>query len=262
MDDAEAGRYWEESAEVWTLLARRGYDVYRDLINTPAFFEMLPAVRGLHGLDVGCGEGHNTRLLAERGALMCAIDISPTFVRHARNTEKTDPAGIRYVVGSAQQLPFPGASFDFATAFMSMMDMPQPERTMREAARVLKRGGFFQFSILHPCTMTAHRKHVRDAQGRTLAIEVGGYFDGKHGEIDEWLFTAAPRELKAGLRRFRLPQFRWTLSEWMNMIVDAGLRIERTAEPRASEETAARYPVVADTRVVAYFLHLRCRKGS
>ena len=41
---------------------------YRDYLNTPAFFDMLTDVNGLFGLDIGCSEGRNTRLLAERGA--------------------------------------------------------------------------------------------------------------------------------------------------------------------------------------------------
>jgi trans-aconitate methyltransferase len=65
MDHEEAGRYWNGTADAWTELARAGYDVYRDHLNTPAFFASLPDVSGLCGLDIGCGEGHNTRLLAD-----------------------------------------------------------------------------------------------------------------------------------------------------------------------------------------------------
>src|SRR5262245_13383273 len=120
MTDREAGLYWEANAEAWTTLARQGYDVYRDLINTPAFFDLLPEVAGLRGLDLGCGEGYNTRKLAERGARMSAIDISPTFLRYASSA--VDSPVIEYVRGSGQQLPFGAASFDFVTANMSMMD--------------------------------------------------------------------------------------------------------------------------------------------
>src|SRR5512136_126309 len=119
MDHKQVGRYWDGNAEVWTTLVRAGYDVYRDYLNTPAFFAMLPGVRGLAGLDIGCGEGHNTRLLAQRGARVTAVDISETFVRHARALEEREPLGIRYQVASAVELPFAGGAFDFATGFMS-----------------------------------------------------------------------------------------------------------------------------------------------
>ena len=42
MDHEEAGRLWNDNAETWTTLARAGYDAYRDHLNTPAFFAMLP----------------------------------------------------------------------------------------------------------------------------------------------------------------------------------------------------------------------------
>ena len=67
MDHEEVGRYWNENAEVWTELVRAGYDHYRDGLNTPAFFEMLPGVDGLSGLDVGCGEGLNYRMIVVLG---------------------------------------------------------------------------------------------------------------------------------------------------------------------------------------------------
>jgi len=46
MDHREVGRYWNGNADTWTKLARAGYDVYRDCLNTPAFFDMLPDVAG------------------------------------------------------------------------------------------------------------------------------------------------------------------------------------------------------------------------
>src|SRR5262245_54294456 len=112
MDHEEAGRFWNANADAWTRLARAGHDVYRDRLNTPAFFDMLPPVAGLAGLDVGCGEGHNTRLLARRGARVTAVDIAENFIAHARHTEEREPLGIVYRVASAVALPFPDAAFD------------------------------------------------------------------------------------------------------------------------------------------------------
>jgi len=256
MDDHEVGQMWDANAEVWTQLARAGYDVYRDRVNTPAFFAMLPEVRGLNGLDIGCGEGHNTRLLAQRGAKMTALDISGTFIRHARNAESEKPLGIEYHIASGAELPFPDRMFDFATAFMSLMDMAEPQRAIREAFRVIKPGGFFQFSITHPCFQTPLWRWIRDESGKRMGVVCGQYFDQKPGRIDEWIFGGAPETN----RKFRIPYFDRTLSEWLNLLLDTGFQVERVAEPHADEKTVGECPAVADTRMVAYFLIIRCRK--
>jgi 2-polyprenyl-3-methyl-5-hydroxy-6-metoxy-1,4-benzoquinol methylase len=135
VDTREVGRYWESNARAWTTLSRQGWDVYRDALNTPAFLELLPDIGGRSGLDLGCGEGHNTRLLAARGARIVGVDLVPTFIEYAREAERESPLGIQY-------------------------------------------------------------------------------------------------------------------------------SIERIAEPHADEETARRVPHIADTRIVAYYLHVRCRKGT
>src|SRR3954463_6041977 len=133
MNHEDVGRLWNGNAEAWTKLARAGYDAYRDHLNTPAFFELLPDVAGLSGLDIGCGEGHNTRLLARRGARVKGIDISEVFVTHARQAEADEPLGIDYHVGSAVTLPFDDRAFDFATGFMSFMDVPETDCVLAEA---------------------------------------------------------------------------------------------------------------------------------
>ncbi len=258
MTHKEVGRFW--NANAWTKLARAGYDLYRDYLNTPAFFDLLPNVAGLSGLDIGCGEGHNTRLLARRGARVSAIDIAEDFIAHAREAEVDQPLGIEYHVGSAVELPFAHACFDFATGFMSFMDVPETDRVLAEAWRVLKPGGFLQFSITHPCFDTPHRRNLRDAQGRTYAIEVGDYFRNLEGDVSEWDFGAAPAHVKKGLAKFKTPRFTRTVAQWLNLLIDAGFRLERLAEPRPTDDTVRNCPHVQDAQVVAYFLHIRARK--
>jgi SAM-dependent methyltransferase len=258
MDDAGIRRYWEKNAHAWTLLSRAGYDVCRDYQTGPAFFEMLPEVRGLAGLDIGCGEGHNTRQLARRGARLIALDLAREFVCAARNHE--DGSGINYLIASALALPFPAASFDFITGFMSFMDAGPPEHLLPEVVRVLKSGGFLQFSILHPCFSPMHRRVIRDEAGAPVAIEVARYFDRVDGEIERWIFNAAPTEAKAGLDPFEIPRFHRTLADWLNTIVAAGLHVEHCVEPTATSEAVATLPGLEDTRVAPNFLILRCRR--
>jgi len=262
VDDREVGKLWDRNADAWTLLSRQGYDIYRDSLNTPAFLKMLPDVSGLRGLDIGCGEGHNTRLVARRGARMTAVDIAPKFIRHAEGKEGDEPLGIAYLAASGSALPFADECFDFAVAFMSLMDMAAQDAAMQEVHRVLKPGGFLQFSIVHPCFATPRFKVVRDESGKRVAVECGDYFDQPPGRIEEWIFSVTPEELKRTLPKFRVPRFYRTLSTWVNLLIDAGFGLERLGEPYADDETVRRCPHLAGTRVAAYYLHVRCRKPA
>lgn len=253
---------WEANAAVWTKYVRAGFDIYRDALHTPAFLEMLPEVTGLHGLDVGCGEGANTRSLARLGSIMTAIDISPSFIKYAADYEAQGQLGIHYQIADALHLPFEDAQFDFASAFMSMMDMPQQGDVLKEIFRVLKPEGFFQFTILHPCFVPPFRRNIRDEHGNTTMIQVADYFKNIDGAVETWLFSSIPAEEREQTKPFNIPRFHRTISEWIGLLVNAGFRIEASCEPRASEELAAREPVVADTRVTPIAWIVRVRKPA
>jgi SAM-dependent methyltransferase len=189
---------------------------------------------------------------------MHAIDIAPTFIKHANAAG----GGINYQVASGTNLPFSDASFDFATAFMSLMDMPDHEIALREAHRVLRLGGFLQFSILHPCFCPPTRRTIRNSDGITVAVHVADYFANTEGRVEEWHFGDAPADERAITAPFRVPRFHRTLSSWMNLLVATGFTIEQLGEPMAEEATAMAFPTVADTRVTPLFLHVRARKQT
>ena len=89
---------------------------------------------------------------------------------------------------------------------------------LREAGRVLKPGGFLQFSITHPCFDPPYRKLLRNAHGEAYAVEVGRYFEDTNGRVDEWIFSAAPPAAKAGLRAFQVPRFHRPVSVWLTRL--------------------------------------------
>jgi ubiquinone/menaquinone biosynthesis C-methylase UbiE len=254
MGETHTGAEWEANAPAWIEMSRAGADTYRDLVNTPAFLELLPDVDGRRVLDVGCGEGHNTRRIRALGADVTALDVSNTFVRAARDAD----GSIDHLIADGTSLPFGDGSFDAAVAFMSVMDMADPAAALVEMARVVRPGGVVQFSITHPGQCTWPREWVRDDEGRKVMLANGNYFH--EGSITEtWTFGSASAEMRERHEPFTITWTRRTLSSWLNMIVDAGLTIERVSEPVASPDVAERHPEVADTRIAPYFLIVRSR---
>lgn len=262
MDEAAVRRVWNDNADGWTEMSRAGYDVFRDVINTPAFLRMLPDIVDRRGLDIGCGEGHNTRRLARLGADMSGIDIANRFVAHARRHEYNEPLGIDYQIASGTALPFADRAFDFATGFMSFQDMPNQHLAFAEAHRVLRPGGFLQFSITHPCFQTPRFAWVLDEVGRKVAVEAGDYFRDGTTRTDHWTFTSAPAEMKSRFAPFATPYFEHTLAGWVQMIHDAGFTIEALAEPRPDDQALETNPELAHATVIALFLIVRCHKAE
>jgi ubiquinone/menaquinone biosynthesis C-methylase UbiE len=245
-------------------------DHYRDVVNTPAFFALLPPVAGRLCLDLGCGEGHNTRLLAARGARVVALDLAESFIAAAAGADRT---GIRYLVGDGAGLPFREPAFDAVTAFMSLMDVGDPEGVLREVARVLRPGGFVQFSVLHPVISAPgsrwvpgeaergreeHSAGAGKAHARRERILGEYFFQGPQTET--WTFSKAPAELRDRYEPFTITYSRRTLAGWLTAVLAAGLVIEAVAEPYADDETAAAHPEIADTQIAPHFLLVRARK--
>lgn len=262
VDHREAGRYWNANAEAWTRLSRAGYDVFRDQLNTPAFLNILPEVRGLLGLDIGCGEGHNTRLLTERGARMIALDYSSTFLRHASIRELGEPHDIRYLRASAIELPLADGAFDFATAFMSLMEFPETRNALAEIWRVLRPSGFLQFSITHPCFNTADRKNLRDENGIAYGVQLGDYFAPCSGQVATWTFGDATEKARDGLPLFQVPDFRRPLSDWVKLLIECGFQLQAMQEPCPSNDAIARHPQLLASRIAPLFVHFRVSKPA
>jgi ubiquinone/menaquinone biosynthesis C-methylase UbiE len=196
VEPTSGAEIWDANAPAWTELSRAGYDVYRDLVNTPAFLSMLPDVGGRVGLDIGCGEGHNTALVAGRGAKVVGLDISPRFARAAAERRSAGTGQVEVLLADGLRLPFADETFDFAVAFMSLMDMPAPAQALGEAARVLRPAAFFQFSIGHPCSTTPFRRWVHNDDGDRVALATGGYFD-QSPYVERWIFGTAPAEARS-----------------------------------------------------------------
>lgn len=99
-------------------------------------WKLLAPRSGASLLDVGCGTGHFSRRFAAAGLEVTGVDPDPAMLAFARQ----QGAGIGYVEGDAQALPFADAVFDYASAVTSLCFVPDPQRALQEMWRVARRG--------------------------------------------------------------------------------------------------------------------------
>jgi ubiquinone/menaquinone biosynthesis C-methylase UbiE len=92
-------------------------------------------------LDVGCGTGFLSLILAELGHEVVGIDLSEGMLSKAR--KKSDNLGldIEFMIGDAENLPFEDVSFDAVINRHLLWTLPNPDRAIMEWGRVIKNGG-------------------------------------------------------------------------------------------------------------------------
>ncbi len=123
---------WGERAESYGLLTGR---------ITARLVEPLLDAAGIRPgtrlLDVGTGPGTAARRAAERGATATGVDLAGPVVALARRRH----GGVRFLQADAEELSFVDRSFDALVCNFTINHLPQPERAMREFARVVAPGG-------------------------------------------------------------------------------------------------------------------------
>ena len=101
--------------------------------------------RGLRVLDVACGEGYGSALLAGHAAEVTGVDVSHAAIDHARRTY-ADLGNASFVCASCTQLPLPDASVDLVVSFETLEHIAGHEAFMDEIARVLAPDGLMILS--------------------------------------------------------------------------------------------------------------------
>ena len=109
-----------------------------------AVLDALQPVASKRILEIACGTGRFSIMLAEHGADVTGIDISTAMLSRSRaKSNATAVDTIDFIRGDAARLPFPDNSFDavFAVRFFHLTDTPS--RYLREMRRVTKDRVFF-----------------------------------------------------------------------------------------------------------------------
>ena len=122
------------------------YDDYAGRLTTEATARLLDAVGAIPKmrlLDVCCGPGYGAGQAAALGLTAIGIDIAPGMVAEAGHRF---PAA-EFRVGDAEELEFSDSSFDAVICPFGLRHLPEPDKAISEAFRVLKPGGRYAFTV-------------------------------------------------------------------------------------------------------------------
>lgn len=153
MSDSPQSRYVEEK--------KKSRDAHRPTLakDLKAELSRLGSVGELPGgarvLDVGCGLGEWTNLLAAQGYEAHGLDFSPEFVEEARSIAKERGSNAVFTVGSAEAIPYGDGFFDAVVCNYMLEHAADWRAVVREIGRVVKPGGLAFLStccVLHPYT--------------------------------------------------------------------------------------------------------------
>lgn len=123
------------------VLERRGADVQQHAMRR-AFLDAVAFPPEARVLDVGCGTGVLTRVLAGWPNVVSVVGVDPA--RSLLEKARVAAAGLPNVTfreGDGRALPFEDAMFDIVTSDSMISHVPGPERAIGEAFRVLRAGG-------------------------------------------------------------------------------------------------------------------------
>lgn len=215
-----------------------------DSCDDPATASLVRLAGDLSGqrvLDLACGNGRLTRHLADMGAEVTGVDLSGAMLAKAMAAERMQPRSIRYLHADVCESDWLlGAQFDVVTCSFGLSDIDDLDAALASVGRLLRPGGQFVFSILHPC-------FPGGVEASGAWPSAGTYWDEGWWRADSPLSTLR-RQVGASHRM---------LSSYLNALRGHGLWLDAMAEPEpppawvADRRDLARFPV---------FLVVRCVK--
>ena len=166
--------YWEKRSD--SFLEQRRQELHSAMAERwmKEIREQLPEGRKLKILDVGCGAGFFSILLAKDGHQVTGIDLTPDMIKNSSLLAEEEKVSCEFQVMDAENPEFQDETFDVVISRNLTWTLPNVRRAYQEWIRVLKKGGvLLNFDAnygLEDCTDAASLPE--DHAHKTLGIEM------------------------------------------------------------------------------------------
>ncbi len=158
-------------------------DTFHEKVIRPNIIRFMSLDAGMKVLDVPSGEGYFSRVFAERGAEVFAVDIAPELVGRA---ERAESDRVRYFVSPSHSLPMiEDRSIDRIAIILGIQNIDKVDETFGEFARVLKHNGSVTIVMNHPAFRIPKASSWGWDKGRSIQYRrIDAYLSESRTEID------------------------------------------------------------------------------
>src|SRR5882762_4822611 len=139
-------------------------------------------------LDIACGEGFGSSLLARKAKFVWGVDLDEACVNHAR--KKYVRNNLKFLAGSATKIPLEDHSIDVVVSFETIEHFGEHHAFMREIIRVLTPDGFLIIS-------SPNKKEYSDKTGHSNPYHVAELYHPEFNQLLKGYFS----QIKLGRQR-------------------------------------------------------------
>ena len=141
---------WDRQADKWVASGERAWSTDEPSWGTwhipESELRLMPGdMAGMNAIELGCGTAYVSAWMARRGARVVGIDISERQLATARRLASEHRVDLTFIHGSAEAVPYPDESFDFAISEYGAAIWCDPYVWIPEAYRLLKPGAELVF---------------------------------------------------------------------------------------------------------------------
>jgi len=126
-------------------------------------FAEFPKFKGKRTLEIGVGLGADHQNLAEHGAILSGIDLTPRAINHTKRRFELMGLNSELQIADAENLPFGDNSFDAVYSWGVLHHSPATQKAVDEVFRVLKPGGFAKIMIYNKFSLVGYMLWTRYA---------------------------------------------------------------------------------------------------
>ena len=251
----------KQFAEYWNKKAGNYGEAYKRYVLDPIMFRLVNFFANKTVLELGCGNGYLAqKFIKKKVKKLILTDISKYNLEFAM--QKFKDKKIEYLEQDAtNKWKVESQSIDIVYSNMVLNEVANIKTPIMETFRVLKKKGIFVFSVLHPSFDLFYFSQEKAGNKFKKIKNLGNYFKrGMSKYVMSGDSKTNPELAKEFNQEFEVEHYQRPLSDYFNVLVEAGFKVNKIVEPKLTKALLQNNPRFKDYKDHPVGLIFYCSK--